>query len=75
MEKEREKNHKMLSHFVLVALIVAVSGIAIIETTPTTSAFSDPGLAVEGRGCVVYQTYPAQVSCSLAIGPGTFKMV
>jgi hypothetical protein len=75
MEKEREKNLKTLRHFVLAALIVAISGIAIIETIPTASAFSDPGLVAEGRGCVVYQTYPAQVSCSLPIGPSTLTMV
>ena len=72
---EREKNHERYGVFMMATLVVIVSSIAIIEATPKTSAVADSTLAVEGRGCVIYQTYPAQVSCSLAIGPSTFTMV
>jgi hypothetical protein len=73
-----EKKHKMPRLFVIAALIVAVSavsGVTVIMTSPTASGLANLAYAAEERGCVVYQTYPAQVSCSLPVGSGTFSMV
>ena len=70
-----EKNHKMPRLFVIATLIVAVSGVTVIMTSPTASGLANLAYAAEERGCVVYQTYPAQVSCSLPVGSGTFSMV
>jgi hypothetical protein len=70
-----EKKHKMPRLFVIAALIVAVSGVTVIMTSPTASGLANLAYAAEERGCVVYQTYPEQVSCSLPVGSGIFSMV
>jgi hypothetical protein len=72
---KKEKNYKMSRVFGLAALIVALGGITVITTALTISGLANPAYAVEERGCIVYQTYPAQVSCSLPISSRTFSMV
>jgi hypothetical protein len=69
------KNYKMSTLFVIAAVVVAISAITIIATAPTASGFTDPALAAEGRGCLIYQTYPVQVDCKVPISPGSFLMV
>ena len=72
---EEEKNYGRLGLLIIAAAIVAVSSIAINGAIPTASAQTDQPLALAARACVIYQTYPATVDCSLAIGPSTFKVV
>ena len=72
---KEEKNYGRLGLFIIAAAIVAVSSIAISEATPRASAHTDQPLALAARACVIYQTYPATVDCSLTIGPSTFKVI
>jgi hypothetical protein len=72
---EKEKKYERLSIFMTAAVIAVISGIAVIGAAPGINAFLDPALAVGERGCIAYQTYPAQVSCPLTIAPTTFTSV
>jgi hypothetical protein len=66
MKVQREKNRERLRLFMIAAMVVGVSGIAMFVATPQVSAFLEPALAIDGRGgCISYQSYPAQLSCSM----------
>jgi hypothetical protein len=69
-----DKNYKMSRLFVMTALIVAVSGLTVLSTTiaPLASGLTNPGLSAEAIGCLIYQTYPAQVDCTVPTSPNSF---
>jgi hypothetical protein len=48
-----EKNHKLPRLFVIAALIVAVSGVTVIMTSPTASGLANLAYAAEERGCCI----------------------
>jgi hypothetical protein len=63
----KKENCERLWLFVIAAAILAVSSIAIIGAEPKASAHTDQPLALGQRACVIYQTYPATVDCSMII--------
>jgi hypothetical protein len=72
---KQEKNYGRFGLFIIAAAIIAVSSIAINEATSRASAPIDQPIALAARTCVIYQTYPATIDCSLAIGPSIFKVI
>ena len=72
---KKEENYERLCLFVIAAAILAVSSIAIIGVEPKASAHTDHPLALGHRACVIYQTYPETIDCSMIIGSSPYKAI
>ena len=60
----KKENCERLGLFVIAVAIMA---------EPKASAHIDHPLALGQRACVIYQTYPATVDCSMKIGSSPFR--
>ena len=69
----KKENCERLGLFVIAVAIMAVSSVAIFGAEPKASAHIDHPLALGQRACVIYQTYPATVDCSMKIGSSPFR--
>ena len=63
-----EKDPKILRLSLATVLIVAFAGISVITPALSVSE-SNVETEIEGRGCLIYQTYPSQVDCAVSIVP------